>query len=71
MLLLTPHRTPSVCQGDACSQSSEAESAAAGWGTLFSFTTGGIGMVVAPLFTMVRVAAGVRVAPAPQSERRP
>eukprot|EP01052_Picozoa_sp_SAG31_P002059 SAG31_NODE_69_length_28130_cov_15.318219_12_plen_523_part_00 len=39
-------------QGDACSQSAEAESAAAGWGTLFSFTSGGVGMLVAPLYPM-------------------
>lgn len=39
-------------QGDACSQSAEAESAAAGWGTVFSFTSGGIGMIVAPLYPM-------------------
>lgn len=39
-------------QGDECSQSVEAESVAAGWGTVFSFTGGSIGMIVAPLFTM-------------------
>jgi len=39
-------------QGDECSQSEEAESVAAGWSTVFSFTGGGIGMIVAPLFTM-------------------
>lgn len=39
-------------QGDACSQSAEAESAAAGWGTVFSFSSGGIGMIVAPLYPM-------------------
>jgi MFS family permease len=39
-------------QGDTCAQSAEAESAAASWGTVFSFTSGGVGMIVAPLYPM-------------------
>eukprot|EP01051_Picozoa_sp_SAG22_P021130 SAG22_NODE_4544_length_1242_cov_1.243860_2_plen_111_part_01 len=41
-----------ITLGDECSASAEAESAAAGWGTVFSLTSGGIGLFIAPLLGM-------------------